>query len=73
VFTPIARILRDYHGEKPNITGFDIRQFKKAAEGRYYDPWEKASVSHFFNPLINCCQNISSSLRNEPTTIERLN
>ncbi|KAI1769531.1 NADH-ubiquinone oxidoreductase B12 subunit family-domain-containing protein [Hypoxylon sp. FL1150] len=39
-----SRILRAYHGEKPNITGFDIRKFAHSAGEPRYDPWERAEA-----------------------------
>jgi NADH dehydrogenase (ubiquinone) 1 beta subcomplex subunit 3 len=36
-----TRILRAAQNGKPNITGFDIRKFGKAAHGARYDPWEQ--------------------------------
>ncbi|KAL7626744.1 hypothetical protein AAE478_003518 [Parahypoxylon ruwenzoriense] len=40
-----SRILRaQHHGEKPNITGFDIRKFAQAAGQPRYDPWERADA-----------------------------
>ncbi|KAL1878808.1 hypothetical protein VTK73DRAFT_7461 [Phialemonium thermophilum] len=41
-----TRLLRSSgpHGERPNITGFDIRKFVAAAESRRYDPWERAEA-----------------------------
>ncbi|KAI1375898.1 NADH-ubiquinone oxidoreductase B12 subunit family-domain-containing protein [Hypoxylon crocopeplum] len=36
-----TRILRAQHGEKPNITGFDIRKFAHSAGQPRYDPWER--------------------------------
>ncbi|KAK3990193.1 NADH-ubiquinone oxidoreductase B12 subunit family-domain-containing protein [Cladorrhinum sp. PSN332] len=36
-----SRILRAAHGEKPNITGFDMRKFLKATGTPRYDPWER--------------------------------
>ncbi|KAI2468540.1 NADH-ubiquinone oxidoreductase B12 subunit family-domain-containing protein [Annulohypoxylon bovei var. microspora] len=40
-----SRILRSqHHGEKPNITGFDIRKFAHAAGQPKYDPWENAEA-----------------------------
>ncbi|KAI0901739.1 NADH-ubiquinone oxidoreductase B12 subunit family-domain-containing protein [Annulohypoxylon nitens] len=38
-----SRILRA-HGEKPNITGFDIRKFAHSAGQPRYDPWENAEA-----------------------------
>ncbi|KAI1094524.1 NADH-ubiquinone oxidoreductase B12 subunit family-domain-containing protein [Rostrohypoxylon terebratum] len=35
-----SRILRAHHGEKPNVTGFDIRKYVAAAGEPRYDPWE---------------------------------
>ncbi|KAI1661916.1 NADH-ubiquinone oxidoreductase B12 subunit family-domain-containing protein [Daldinia decipiens] len=39
-----SRILRAQHGEKPNITGFDIRKFAHSAGQPRYDPWERAET-----------------------------
>ncbi|KAF3064273.1 NADH-ubiquinone oxidoreductase B12 subunit family-domain-containing protein [Daldinia loculata] len=39
-----SRILRAQHGEKPNITGFDIRKFAHSAGQPRYDPWERAEA-----------------------------
>ncbi|KAI8962460.1 NADH-ubiquinone oxidoreductase B12 subunit family-domain-containing protein [Daldinia sp. FL1419] len=40
-----SRILRaQHHGEKPNITGFDIRKFAHSAGQPRYDPWERAEA-----------------------------
>ncbi|KAI1395805.1 NADH-ubiquinone oxidoreductase B12 subunit family-domain-containing protein [Hypoxylon fuscum] len=39
-----TRILRAHHGEKPNITGFDIRKFAHSAGQPRYDPWERAEA-----------------------------
>ncbi|KAI1429390.1 hypothetical protein F5Y12DRAFT_710293 [Xylaria sp. FL1777] len=37
-----TRILRAHHSPKPNITGFDVRKFARAAGQPRYDPWERA-------------------------------
>ncbi|KAI0389001.1 NADH-ubiquinone oxidoreductase B12 subunit family-domain-containing protein [Xylariaceae sp. FL0594] len=37
----LTRILRAHHGPKPNITGFDPKQFANAAGHPRYDPWER--------------------------------
>jgi hypothetical protein len=39
------RILRAAQNGKPDITGFDVRKFGKAAHGARYDPWERKCVS----------------------------
>ncbi|KAK1756031.1 putative nadh:ubiquinone oxidoreductase [Echria macrotheca] len=39
-----SRILRAAHGEKPSITGFDVRRFTKASAVPRYDPWERAEA-----------------------------
>ncbi|GAB1320239.1 hypothetical protein MFIFM68171_10449 [Madurella fahalii] len=36
-----SRVLRSYNGEKPNITGFDMRKFLAATGTPRYDPWER--------------------------------
>ncbi|KAK4192078.1 NADH-ubiquinone oxidoreductase B12 subunit family-domain-containing protein [Podospora australis] len=36
-----SRILRAAGGDKPNITGFEMRQFLKATATPRYDPWER--------------------------------
>ncbi|CAK7240164.1 MAG: hypothetical protein STHCBS139747_001601 [Sporothrix thermara] len=38
-----TRILRASHGPETNITGFDIRAFRKASAPPRYDPWERHS------------------------------
>lgn len=38
----VFRILRAHHGEKPNLTGFDVRKYAHAAGQPRYDPWERA-------------------------------
>ncbi|KAI1393910.1 NADH-ubiquinone oxidoreductase B12 subunit family-domain-containing protein [Hypoxylon trugodes] len=45
-----TRILRA-HGEKPNITGFDVRKFAHSAGQPRYDPWERASVNLYYSHL----------------------
>ncbi|EGS20745.1 uncharacterized protein CTHT_0025810 [Thermochaetoides thermophila DSM 1495] len=35
-----TRILRN-NGEKPNITGFDMREFLRHTKTPTYDPWER--------------------------------
>ncbi|KAK4135315.1 hypothetical protein BT67DRAFT_448936 [Trichocladium antarcticum] len=39
-----SRILRAAHGEKPNITGFDMAKLRKATGTPRYDPWERAEA-----------------------------
>ncbi|KAI2612255.1 NADH-ubiquinone oxidoreductase B12 subunit family-domain-containing protein [Hypoxylon fragiforme] len=39
-----TRIFRAHHGEKPNLTGFDIKKFAHAAGPPRYDPWERAEA-----------------------------
>ncbi|KAK5652518.1 hypothetical protein OQA88_10424 [Cercophora sp. LCS_1] len=39
-----SRILRAAQGEKPNITGFDVRKYYKATQVPRYDPWERAEA-----------------------------
>lgn len=39
-----SRILRAHHGEKPNLTGFDVRKYAHAAGQPRYDPWERAEA-----------------------------
>ncbi|CAK7213235.1 hypothetical protein SCUCBS95973_001732 [Sporothrix curviconia] len=36
-----TRLLRASHGPEANITGFDIRAFRKASAPPRYDPWER--------------------------------
>jgi hypothetical protein len=44
IFNHSHRLLRAAHGEKPNITGFDMRKFLKATATPRYDPWERKFV-----------------------------
>ncbi|KAK1769092.1 putative nadh:ubiquinone oxidoreductase [Phialemonium atrogriseum] len=41
-----TRILRSYqpHGERPNITGFDVRKFVASTGTPRYDPWERSEA-----------------------------
>ncbi|KAI0527916.1 NADH-ubiquinone oxidoreductase B12 subunit family-domain-containing protein [Xylaria bambusicola] len=40
-----TRILRaNQHHSKPNITGFDVNKFARAAGQPRYDPWERAEA-----------------------------
>ncbi|KAJ9134041.1 hypothetical protein NKR19_g8815 [Coniochaeta hoffmannii] len=41
----LTRSLRAYdNGQKPNLTGFDIRKFAASAGQPRYDPWERAEA-----------------------------
>jgi hypothetical protein len=43
---PPSRILRyNGGGSKPNITGFEMREFLRATGSQRYDPWGRAYVS----------------------------
>ncbi|KAI6778832.1 uncharacterized protein J7T54_002662 [Emericellopsis cladophorae] len=39
-----TRILRAAQGSKPNITGFNMRQFKASSGQPKYDPWERTEA-----------------------------
>ncbi|KAK8019283.1 nadh-ubiquinone oxidoreductase b12 [Apiospora arundinis] len=39
-----TRLLRAHHGEKPSLTGFDVRKFAHSAGQPRYDPWERAEA-----------------------------
>ncbi|KAI5864644.1 NADH-ubiquinone oxidoreductase B12 subunit family-domain-containing protein [Durotheca rogersii] len=46
-----SRILRAHPGEKPNVTGFDVRKFIAAAGQPRYDPWERAEAWRYQGPF----------------------
>ncbi|KAK0646276.1 NADH-ubiquinone oxidoreductase B12 subunit family-domain-containing protein [Cercophora newfieldiana] len=62
-----TRILRATTSGKPNITGFDVRKFGKAAHTTRYDPWERNEAwrytGHFsrFNRFKNALPGLGTA------------
>ena len=52
-------MLRSYNGEKPNITGFEMRKFLAATGSPRYDPWERKYVNLLPASMLSPTQTIS--------------